>query len=78
VTDGKSVAANQVEAGWLLRVVSDDALVPSDEWLEVHMVLHTIRGGGLCKRVWVYLLDRGKPIIFDWDDVVDVRESVVK
>lgn len=70
----KQVAANLVEPGWQLRVVSDDALLPREEWLEVHLVLHTIRGEGLPKRVWVYLADRAKPIIYEWDDVVDVCE----
>lgn len=77
-TGNTHVAANLVEPGWLLRVVSDDALVPREEWLEVHMVLHTVRGRDLPKRVWIYLTDRARPLIYEWDDVVHVRERVVK
>ena len=69
------VAANLVEPGWLLRVVSDDVL-PTQEWLGVFLVLHTMRGGDLPKRVWVYLTDRAVPIIYEWDDVVEVRQQV--
>jgi hypothetical protein len=65
------VAANLVEPGWQLHVVSDDVL-PADEWLEVYLVLHTARGGGLPKRVWIYPQDRAKPLIYEWDDVVEV------
>lgn len=72
-----TVAANLVHPGWLLRVVSDDVL-PHEEWLEVFLVLHTQRGGTLGKRVWIYLTDRAKPLIYEWDDVVQVCESVVK
>ena len=69
----KHVAANLVEPGWLLRVVSDD-VVPTEEWLEVFLVLHTVRGNGLPKRTWVYFTDRAKPLIYEWDDVVEVRQ----
>lgn len=72
-----SVPANLVEPGWLVRVVSDDVL-PTDEWLEVHSVLHTIRGNGLPKRVWIIFHDRAHPLIKEWDDVVQVCQSVVK
>lgn len=75
MTPSSSVAANLVEPGWLLRVVSDDVL-PAEEWLEVYMVLHTVRGAGLPKRVWVYLQDRAKPLIYEWDDVVEVCQKV--
>lgn len=77
MTEGKHVAANLVQPGWLLQVVSDDVL-PSEEWLEVFLVLHTQRGGDLPKRVWIYLQDRAKPVIKEWDDVVQVRDDVVK
>lgn len=75
-----SVAANLVQPGWLLRVVSDDVL-PSEEWLEVFLVLHTkLYGddGVPIDRVWIYPQDRAKPLILEWDDVVHVRERVVK
>lgn len=71
------MAANRVQPGWLLRVVSDDVM-PHEEWLEVFLVLHTVRGGELPDRVWIYLADRAKPLIFEWDDVVHARESVIK
>jgi hypothetical protein len=78
VTSGNTqVAANLVQPGWLLRVVSED-FIPVEEWLEVFLVLHTQRGGGLPKRVWIYLHDRAHPLIREWDDVVEVRQSVVK
>lgn len=70
-----NVAANSVEPGWLLRVVSDDVM-PVEEWLEVFLVLHTLRG--VTQRVWIYLTDRAKPLIYEWEDVVQVCESVVK
>lgn len=70
-----SVAANLVQPGWLLRVVSDDVL-PVEEWLEVFLVLETTRGSDLSKRVWIYLSDRAKPLIYEWDDVVEVRQQV--
>lgn len=76
-TDITHVAANLVEPGWLLHVVSDDVL-PREEWLEVHLVLHTQRGSDQSKRVWVYPADRATPLIYEWDDVVEVRQSVVK
>lgn len=75
-TEGNRVAANLVKPGWLLRELSDDAT--RVEWLEVHLVLHTVRGGGLANRVWIYLADRAKPLIFEWDDVVHARESVIR
>lgn len=75
MTSVSSVAANLVQPGWLLHVVSDDVL-PHDEWLEVYLVLHTVRGGGLPKRVWVYPQDRGTPLIYEWNDVVEVRQQV--
>lgn len=75
MTSSVSVAANLVQPGWLLHVVSDDVL-PADEWLEVYLVLHTERGGGLGKRVWVYPQDRAVPLIYEWDDVVEVRQQV--
>lgn len=71
-TEGTRVAANLVQPGWLLRDLSDDAT--HVDWLEVHMVLHTLRGGGLPKRVWIYFKDRAKPLILEWDDVVHARE----
>lgn len=73
MTSSATVAANLVQPGWLLRVVSDDVL-PAEEWLEVHFTLHTQRGGGLTNRVWIYLSDRAKPLIYEWDDVVEVRK----
>ena len=76
-TQSQHVAANLVEPGWLLRVVSDDVL-PTDEWLEVFLVLHTTRGGDQARRVWIYLADRAKPLIYEWEDVVEVCQSVVK
>lgn len=76
-TEVTLVVANLVEPGWLLHVVSDD-LLPREEWLEVHLVLHTMRGDNQGKRVWVYLTDRAVPQIYEWDDVVEVRQSVVK
>ena len=72
-TPNTLVTANLVKPGWLLHVVSDDVL-PADEWLEVYLVLHTARGAGLPNRVWVYLQDRAQPLIFEWDDVVEVRQ----
>lgn len=72
-----SVAANLVQPGWLLRLVSDD-VIPDEEWLEIFLVLETTRGGDLPKRVWIYLTDRAEPVIKEWDDVVEVRQSVVK
>lgn len=66
------MAANLVQAGWQLRVLSDDAT--QADWLDVHLVLHTMRGGGQSKRVWIYLADRGTPLIYEWDDVVHARE----
>ncbi len=77
IADDTCVAANLVQPGWLLRVVSDDVL-PAEEWLEVHLVLHTQRGGDQSKRVWIYPSDRAVPLIYEWDDVVQVRESVIK
>ena len=65
------MAANLVQPGWLLRVVSDDVL-PQEEWLEVFLVLETRLGE--TKRVWIYPQDRATPIIREWDDVVEVRE----
>jgi hypothetical protein len=73
VTTKSFAAANLVQPGWLLRVVSDDVL-PREEWLEVFLVLHTQRGGELTKRVWIYLQDRASPIIHEWDDVVEVQK----
>lgn len=73
MTSSVNVAANLVEPGWLLHVVSDDVL-PTDEWLEVYLVLHTVRGGDLPKRVWVYPQDRAQPLIYEWNDVVEVRQ----
>lgn len=67
------VAANLVQPGWQLRVVSDDVL-PREEWLEVFLVLHTQRGEGLSKRVWIYPQDRAQPLIYEWDDVVTTRQ----
>jgi hypothetical protein len=49
-------------------------VLPADEWLEVYLVLHTARGAGLPNRVWVYPQDRAQPLIFEWDDVVEVRQ----
>lgn len=71
-----SVAANLVQPGWLLRVVSED-LVPVEEWLEIFLVLHTKRSD-LPDRVWIYLSDRAKPVIFEWDDVVSVETDVIR
>lgn len=68
-----AVAANLVQPGWLLRVVSDDVL-PQEEWLEVFLVLHTQRGEPLGKRVWIYPQDRATPLIYEWGDVVQVRK----
>lgn len=64
--------ADLLEPGWSLRVLSDDAL-PRVEWLEIALVLHTQRAG-LPNRVWVYLQDRGKPLIYDTGAVVHVRK----
>ena len=74
-TEDKRVAVNLVQPGWLLRDLSGDAT--RVEWLEIHMVLHTLRGGGLSKRVWIYLADRAKPLIYEWDDVVVAHASEV-
>lgn len=76
MTTGERVAANLLEPGWLLRVLSDDAK-PRVQWLEIALVLHTQRAG-LPNRVWVYLQDRGMPEIFDEDVVVHACRSVVK
>jgi hypothetical protein len=80
MSDDAQVAANLVQPGWLLRVVSEDVM-PVEEWLEVFLVLHTkLYGddGVAVDRVWIYLSDRAKPLIYKWDDVVQVRQSVVK
>jgi hypothetical protein len=65
------VAANLVQPGWLLRVVSDDVL-PAEEWLEVYLVLETKLGAQ--QRVWVYPQDRAVPLIYEWDELVEVRK----
>lgn len=73
--ESESVAANLVQPGWLLRVVSDDVL-PQEEWLEVFLVLETQLGE--TKRVWIYPTDRAVPLIREWDEIVQVCKSVVK
>lgn len=72
MTEGERVVVDLLEPGWSLRVLSDDAL-PRVEWLEIALVLHTQRAG-LPNRVWVYLQDRAKPLIYDTSAVVHVRK----
>lgn len=76
MTTGERVVVDNLEPGWRLRVLSDDPL-RGEEWLEIAFVLHTQRAG-LPDRVWVYLLDRGKPLIYEKGDVVHADKSVIK
>lgn len=76
MSTGERVVVGDLEPGWRLRVLDEDPL-RSEEWLEIALVLHTQRAG-LPNRVWVYLLDRGKPLIYDEDAVVHADSSVIK
>lgn len=76
MTTGERVVVDLLEPGWRLRVLSEDPL-RGEEWLEVALVLHTQRAG-LPNRVWVYLYDRGTPLIYDTGAVVHADTRVVK
>lgn len=72
----RRVPVSSVQPGWLVRIHEG---ATSSEWLEVFMVLETERRNHP-NRVWLYLTDRGAPLIFERFDkngdetTVEVRE----